>query len=85
MQTDSEWLGNVQRAVHEIRTMYDRGRQDAESRPRVNLSLLAYRLGLAETAALYPILRKLEQGGYLLQLDDDYVTFSGKLMGQSRV
>lgn len=83
MRPDNEVVARVGHAVTEIKNFYDRCDQRSEHRFRLTASMLAYALGLQQTADVYPILNMLEQSGYSVTYDEAGVTLSGNLLSDA--
>ncbi len=80
MRQDNDVIAQVGKRVGEIKDFYDRCDQRSENRIRITNSMLAYALGLSQTADLYPILGMLERQGFLIDADNDCVTLSATLI-----
>lgn len=80
MRQDNDVIAQVGKRVGEIKDFYDRCDQRSENRIRLTISMLAYALGLNQTADVYPILGMLEKQGFLIDSDSDCVTLSTSLV-----
>lgn len=80
MRQDNDVIAQVGKRVGEIKDFYDRCDQRSENRIRLTTSMLAYALGLNQTADVYPILGMLEKQGYLIDSDTECVTLSATLV-----